>query len=168
MELKTVPSQYRLLLTEINKCTPVSIWLPSYDNIDYKILKAFLLEEHNVFDDYELTSKMTNAFPIVVKIIKQITTASNCQYLPATVSVTAIFLEMINLRNNFNKLARKCAVPRVKPNPNFKEPQAEVYPNLPIHTQLNTRLIKVQMKQKTTAVTRITMKGQQSLVALLI
>ena len=44
---------------------------------------------------------------------------------------------MIELRNKFNKLACERAVPRIKPTETFIQPEAEVYPNNPIHTQLH-------------------------------
>ena len=44
---------------------------------------------------------------------------------------------MVNLRFKFNDLARRNAVPRIKPNSDFTEPIAEVYPNNPVHTMEN-------------------------------
>ena len=63
---------YQLLTSELGKCTPVSIILPSHDKLDYKILAAFLEEKCNIFNEYDALEKVTNAFPIIIKIIKMI------------------------------------------------------------------------------------------------
>ena len=39
---------FRLLISELGKCTPISVLLPSHDQLDYRLLKAYLDEEHNV------------------------------------------------------------------------------------------------------------------------
>ena len=69
---KGVPFAYQLLTSELGKCTPVSIILPSHDKLDYKILAAFLEEKCNIFNEYDALEKVTNAFPIIIKIIKMI------------------------------------------------------------------------------------------------
>ena len=43
--------------------------------------------------------------------------------------VKELLSAMVNLRFKFNDLARKNAVPRIKPNSDFTEPIAEVYPD---------------------------------------
>ena len=51
--------------------------------------------------------------------------------------VRYLLKEMISLRVEFNKLARKNAVPRTKPTKKFSEPVAEIYPNNPTPTMDN-------------------------------
>ena len=51
--------------------------------------------------------------------------------------VKELLSAMVSLRFKFNDLARRNAVPRIKPNSDFTELIAEVYPNNPVHTMEN-------------------------------
>ena len=53
---------------------------------------------------------------------------------------------MLNFRFKFNDLARRNAVPRMKPNSDFTEPIAEVYPNNPV---IQWKMCTGQIKRKT-------------------
>ena len=50
-KMKNVPERLNVLISELTKDSPVSIWLPSYDIADYDLLTKFLKKECNVFQD---------------------------------------------------------------------------------------------------------------------
>ena len=128
-----VPEAYHLLISELAKCTPISVILPSHDKLDYKILQAYLDEKHDIFAHYELANKVTNAFPLVIKLIRKICTHEKSTFLP--VQVANIVLAFLELKEAYNKKARECAVPRMQPSQ--KSPEAEVYPLYAAHTVNN-------------------------------
>ena len=43
---------YRLLLSELGKCSPIAIIFPSHDSMDYKILEAFLEKKIRYFQEF--------------------------------------------------------------------------------------------------------------------
>ena len=126
---------YRLFLSELGKCSPIAILLPSYDSVDYRILEAFLSKEYNIFEDFDTMNKITNAFPVIVKVIRKILESENTEFLPNDVS--EIIFSLIELRKSYNETARSRAAPRVNPGPKFKEAEAAIFPNLPVHTMNN-------------------------------
>ena len=134
-KMKKVPNGLHFLISELRKDAPVSIWLPSYDNYDYDLLTLFLKKECNVFNDSVLTSRLTNSFPIIIKIIREILDNDKNEYLSD--SICNIFISMIHLREDVNKLSRERAVKRTKPTMDYKPCMAECYPNNPIHTMEN-------------------------------
>ena len=73
---------------------------------------------------------MTEAFPIIVKIIVTITKEEEKLHK----DIAKVLLAMIELRCDYNNLAKERAMPRKKPNKSHKEPEAEVFPNNPTHT----------------------------------
>ena len=126
----SIPEPYRVLISELGKCTPISVLLPSHDKLDYRLLKAYLDEKHDIFEEYSVTEKITNAFPLLIRIIRTIVRLENCVFLPAP--VRDIIATMIDLKETYTQMARKRAVPRKAPLGNPVE--AEVYPYFPAHT----------------------------------
>ena len=86
-----------MLLSELGKCTPISVLLPSHDDLEYKLLEMYLAQEFDVFSDYKTTKVITNSFPLVTKICKRILKYENLTFLPE--DVTAILEDMILLTN---------------------------------------------------------------------
>jgi hypothetical protein len=122
-----VPRQYWYLLEELSKETPISQLFSSYDLVDYNIFEAY-------FKDFMLASRMKSAFPTIMKIMRTIVQEDQF-FLPE--EIKELLSATVNLRFKFNALARRNAVPRIKPNSDFTEPIAEVYPNNPVHTMEN-------------------------------
>ena len=68
---------YCALKTQVSKVLPIIL---NYTHncafmdkvLYYKILAAFLEEKCNIFNKYNALEKVTNAFPIIIKIIKMI------------------------------------------------------------------------------------------------
>ena len=129
-----LPAPYHLLFKEISKCTPIAVLLPSHDDIDYRLLEAFLNRTVDIFGDYSATKKVTEAFPVIIRIIKEILDFEKCMFLPKDVS--DVFHAIIALKNNYNKLARERAVPRK--HPTSQSPAAQVYPFYPAHSMKHT------------------------------
>ena len=100
--------------------------------MDYKILEAFLEKKCNIFKNFDIVKKISHAFPLVVKIINQILRIENSHFLPD--DVAQIFFALIRLKKEYDMKARSSAAPRIKPGKGFKEAEASVYPNLPVHT----------------------------------
>ena len=128
-----IPESYKLLVAELGKCTPISVLLPSHDQLDYKILQTFLDEQHNIFSEYDVTEKVTNAFPLIIRIIKMILIHEKLTFLP--VQVAEILHAFIALKKSYNNLARERAAPRKQPSKPSSE--AQVYPYYPAHTLNN-------------------------------
>ena len=57
---KYLPKEYFLLLSELGKCTPISVLLPYHDKQEYMLLEMYLAQEFNVFNDYKTTKVLTN------------------------------------------------------------------------------------------------------------
>jgi hypothetical protein len=131
-EHKEIPEEYNLLFNEVWKVTPISQLLPSHSNEDLELLKIHLAREENIFESLKLAKQVTEAFPVVAKIITQISKKENTSFPP--IDVTKIIAEMVNLKMMYNTKMRKTAQPRKKPAENHKSAKAEVYPNLPIQT----------------------------------
>ena len=104
LQQSNIPDGYKLLIKELGKCSPIAILLPSHDSLDYKILSAFLESKHNIFKSFEVTKKVTNAFPLVVKMIQQILNHEKSEFLPADVS------EISNLIMNLIKCIQRCCL----------------------------------------------------------
>ena len=104
-----VPKEYFLLFSELSKCTPISVLLPSHDDVEYKLLEMFLAQEFDMFSEYKTTKVITNAFPIITKISQNILTYERTKFLPE--DVANIFECMLNLKNKYNELARERTVP---------------------------------------------------------
>ena len=83
---KKFESPYKILITEIGKRSPIKIILPSSDNLDYKVLDAFLHRKIDLFRDHDAILKLTNAFPIVMKMIRNILAFEKSRFLPSDVS----------------------------------------------------------------------------------
>ena len=130
---KCLPKEYFLLLSELGKCTPISVLLPSDDDLEYKLLEMYLAQEFDVFSEYKTTKVMTNSFPVVTKICQKVLKYENLKFLPE--DVTAILEDMILLKNRYNVLAREITVPRKKPD--GKSAESQVYPLFPVHTVKN-------------------------------
>ena len=94
---KCLPKEYFLLLSELGKCTPISVLFPSHDTLEYKLLEMYLAQEFDVFSDYKTTKVITNSFPLVTKICKRILKYENLTFLPE--DVTAILEDIILLKN---------------------------------------------------------------------
>ena len=131
-----VPKEYFLLFSELSKCTPISVLLPSHDDVEYKLLEMFLAQEFDMFSEYKTTKVITNAFPIITKISQNILTYERTKFLPE--DVANIFECMLHLKNKYNDLARERTVPRKKPE--GKPAESQVYPFYPVHTVKNTFL----------------------------
>ena len=132
---KKFESPYKILITEIGKRSPIKIILPSSDNLDYKVLDAFLHRKIDLFRDHDAILKLTNAFPIVMKMIRNILAFEKSRFLPSDVS--KIFLALIALKLRYMKMAKEVAVKRVKPHQDFQPAAAHIYPALPVHTMQN-------------------------------
>ena len=128
-----IPEGYQLLLSELGKCTPISVLLPSHDTLDYKILSVFLEGKCNIFSDFEAAEKLTNAFPIITKIMKLILKHEKTTFLP--LAVVDIITAAVDLKKQYNTKARDRAVPRREPSKQSVE--AQVYPFYPAHTLNN-------------------------------
>ena len=88
----------------------------------------------DIFSNYLATKKLTEAFPLIVKIIKQILEyEEEKNFLPE--DVTLILHAMLDLKSSYTKLARERAVPRKQPA--TKGPDAQVYPFYPVHSVKN-------------------------------
>ena len=131
-----IPEQYHLLIRELGLCTPISVLFPTNNFKDYKLLEKFLLQTEDIFLDYSYIKIVTFAFPLLVKIMKQILECENLTFLPE--DVTTIFLAMLDLKAAYSSLARERAVPRKKPSQ--EPPKAQVYPGYPLHTVKNVYL----------------------------
>ena len=68
-EIKQIPEDIRLLISEICHDSPISIYLPSYHAKYYRLLEDFLKLKVPILMDYSLTKKLTWAFPLLSKII---------------------------------------------------------------------------------------------------
>ena len=88
----------------------------------------------DIFGDYSATKKVTEAFPVIIRIIKEILDFEKCMFLPKDVS--DVFHAIIALKNNYNKLARESVVPRK--HPTSQSPAAQVYPFYPAHSMKHT------------------------------
>ena len=92
-----VPKQYKTLLREIRKDSPISSWLPSYSQRDTKLLLSFLKQDCDIFSgDFEKTKQLTNAFPFLMRLISFHST----KFLP--IHLTAFMLSLLNLREIFD------------------------------------------------------------------
>ena len=129
-----LPESYNLLIQELSKCTPISVLLPSNEDLDFKLLEAFLDKSVDIFSDYPATKKVTEAFPVIIRIMKQILKYEDDTFLPN--DVTEIFRAMLVLKSEYNSLARDRAVPRKCPS--APSPPAQVYPYNPVHSAKHT------------------------------
>ena len=55
-----VPKEYFLLFSELSKCTPISVLLPSHDDVEYKLVEMFLAQEFDMFSEALLLQSMSN------------------------------------------------------------------------------------------------------------
>ena len=62
--------------------------LPSHDTLDYKILSSFLEGKCDILRDFEGSEKLTNAFPIITKMIKMMLKHEITSFLPVAVVTT--------------------------------------------------------------------------------
>ena len=69
---KEVPEEYNLLFNEVLKVTPISQLLPSHSDEDLELLKMHLAKKENVLENLKMAKQVTEAFPVIVKIINQI------------------------------------------------------------------------------------------------
>ena len=126
-------------LDEISRETPISALLSSYSEKDYKGLEKYLNDEIDIFKSSELIANFYDCFPVLAKSFKSILDLENKENndnkLPKDV-VTIVKL-MVQLRYDFNDLARKLAPPRITPSSGWESPSAEVYPGYPTHTMEN-------------------------------
>ena len=85
-------------LYELPKCSPIAILLPSHDSMDYKILETFLAQKYDIFANFDIIKKISNAFPLMIRIISQILEFEKLQFLPD--DVTQILHALKKLKNN--------------------------------------------------------------------
>ena len=130
IENNGISEGHRLLLEEVSKCTPISQLFPSNNKTYLKQLKGHLENENNFFESYENTKNLTEAFPFIVKVVSLISKEN--KKIP--VDISEIILSMMDLRVEYNQLAKERAMPRKKPDKKHKEAGADVFPNYPIHT----------------------------------
>ena len=126
---------YRLLIAELGKCSPVSILLPSPDPLDLKLICLLLDKKKDIYTDFNIKTRIQNGFPLINKIILQILKVEQSSFLP--LDVANIFKQLVKFRKDSLKLARQRAVARVAPGPDFKAAQADIYPADPVHTLKN-------------------------------
>ena len=128
-----VPNQYKTLLREIRKDSPISSWLPSYSQRDTKLLLSFLNQDCDIFSgDFKKIKQLTNAFPYLTRLISELLSFHSTKFLPN--HLTAFMFSLLNLREEFDIKAEKRAVKRTKPKAGFESSAVEIYPNLPEHT----------------------------------
>ena len=130
-----VPNVYNQLISELRKDSPISSWLPSFIRKDTILLLSFLEEENDIFSSYEKTLQVTEAFPYLTKVLSEILKYHSCTFLPKNIS--KLVINMIELREDFNRLAEERAVKRTKPKKNYESSKVEIYPNNPEHTMEN-------------------------------
>lgn len=131
-----VPNIYKILLKEIRKDSPVSAWLPSYDQSDTKLFLSFLAGECAIFSDLEKVQQFTHAFPYLARIISELLVFHSTEFLPS--HLTEFMFSLLKLRDDFDQKAEQRAVKRTKPKANHKSAPVEVFPNNPEHTVENT------------------------------
>ena len=113
-KLKGVPNVYKQLISELRKDSPISSWLPSFIRKDTILLLSFLEEEDDIFSSFEKTLQVTEAFPYLTKVLSEILKHHSCTFLPKNIS--KLVINMIELREDFNRLAEETAVKRSKTN----------------------------------------------------
>ena len=128
-----VPKQYKTLLREIRKDSPISSWLPSYSQRDTKLLVSFLNQDCDIVSgDFEKLKQLTQAFPYLTRLISELLSFHSTKFLPN--HLTAFMFSLLNLREEFDIKAEQRAVKRTKPKAGFESCPPEIYPNLPEHT----------------------------------
>ena len=81
---KMVPNVYKQLISELRKHSPIRSWLPSFIRKDTILLLSFLEEEDNIFNTFEKTLQVTEAFPNLTKVVSEILKYNSCTFLPKT------------------------------------------------------------------------------------
>ena len=128
-----VPKQYKTLLREIRKDSPISGWLPSYSQRDTKLLVSFLNQDCDIFSgDFEKLKQLTQAFPYLTRLISELLSFHSTKFLPN--HLTAFMFSLPNLREEFDIKAKQRAVKWTKSKAGFESCPVEIYPNLPEHT----------------------------------
>ena len=141
-----VPKQYKTLLREIRKDSPISSWLPSYSQRDTKLLSSFLNQDCDIFSgDFKKIKQLTNAFPYLTRLISELLSFHSTKFLPN--HLTAFMFSLLNLREEFDIKAEKRAVKRTKPKAGFESSAVEIYPNLPEHTIENEYVADMERDQ---------------------
>ena len=113
-----VPNVYNQLISELRKDSPISSWLPSFIRKDTILLLSFLEEEDDIFSSFEKTFQVTETFPYLTKVLSETVKYNFCTFLPKNIS--KLVINMIELREDFNRLAEERAVKRAKPKKNYE------------------------------------------------
>ena len=116
-----VPNIYKILLKEIRKDSPVSAWLPSYDQSDTKLFLSFLTGECAIFSDLEKVKQFTHAFPYLARIISEMLAYHSTEFLPS--HLAEFMMSLLKLRDDFDQKAEQRAVKRTKPNKGLSCPE---------------------------------------------
>ena len=133
---RVVPQGYLLFLNELSLETPVSALLPAYSSNRslYEKMMKYLSQKLDIFSSFEHLEDIVNNFPVLSECIQQILECEqekHKHFLPD--DVASILKSLIKFRFEFDKLSKKVAAPRQRPDENFMEPVADFFPSYPIH-----------------------------------
>lgn len=120
---------------ELSKDSPITIWLPSQRRDSLAKLKSYLKAEHNAFEDPEESADLHENFPYLTKLMAEMRHEHKSIFLPT--EVCGVFLSMISLREDFERISNERAVKRQRPKGHHKSCRAECYPNNKEHTVEN-------------------------------